>query len=99
MLCHRDYSSVRTPTFNKRRMTEEVSPDSSLPNFAIADVLEGKKLEEGICLCLSGGGFRAMIFHLGSLIPLNDVCLLPTIDRVSSVSGGLDRRHTRLGLV
>ncbi|MCD9825130.1 hypothetical protein [Bradyrhizobium japonicum] len=47
-------------------MTKEVSQDGSLPAFAIADVLEGKKLEEGIALCLSGSGFRAVIFHPGS---------------------------------
>ena len=44
--------------------------------------------EKGIALCLSGGGYRAMLFHLGTLIRLNEMKLLPKIDRVSSVSGG-----------
>lgn len=43
---------------------------------------------EGIGLCLSGGGYRAMIFHLGALLRLNEACLLPHVTRVSSVSGG-----------
>jgi len=46
------------------------------------------KLEKGIGLCLSGGGYRAMLFHLGSLWRLNELGLLPKMDRISSVSGG-----------
>src|SRR3954453_6351824 len=41
-----------------------------------------------IGLCLSGGGYRAMIFHAGSLIRLNEAGLLPRLRAVSSVSGG-----------
>jgi NTE family protein len=44
--------------------------------------------EDGIALCLSGGGFRAMLFHLGSLWRLNEAGLLGKLRRVSSVSGG-----------
>lgn len=44
--------------------------------------------EEGIGLALSGGGYRAMVFHVGALIRLNEVGLLRKIDRISSVSGG-----------
>ncbi|HUB07455.1 MAG TPA: patatin-like phospholipase family protein [Myxococcales bacterium] len=43
-------------------------------------------LESG--LCLSGGGFRAMLFHAGTLVRLNEARYLPRLDRVSSVSGG-----------
>lgn len=39
-------------------------------------------------LCLSGGGVRAMLFHVGALWRLNELGLLPRLDRVSSVSGG-----------
>ncbi|WP_176945524.1 hypothetical protein [Bradyrhizobium sp. Rc2d] len=42
-------------------MTEEADQERPLAHFAIADVLEGAKLEGGIGLCLSGGGFRAML--------------------------------------
>lgn len=44
--------------------------------------------EEGVALCLSGGGYRAMLFHLGSLWRLNASGLLPVLKRISSVSGG-----------
>ena len=42
----------------------------------------------GIGLCLSGGGYRAMVFHVGALWRLYEAGLLNTIDRISSVSGG-----------
>jgi NTE family protein len=46
------------------------------------------KQREGIALCLSGGGYRAMVFHLGVLHRLNEAGLLPKLARISSVSGG-----------
>jgi NTE family protein len=46
------------------------------------------ELRVGTALALSGGGFRAALFHVGSLIRLNELGLLPTLVRVSSVSGG-----------
>ncbi len=42
----------------------------------------------GIALCLSGGGYRAMLFHLGALWRLNQLGFLKKLARVSSVSGG-----------
>jgi|SRR6202521_284104 len=44
--------------------------------------------KHGIALCLSGGGYRAMLFHVGVLWRLNELGYLPKLDRVSSVSGG-----------
>jgi NTE family protein len=44
--------------------------------------------EDGIGLALSGGGYRAMVFHVGALIRLNETGLLRKIKRISSVSGG-----------
>jgi NTE family protein len=41
-----------------------------------------------IALCLSGGGYRAMLFHAGALWRLNELGYLPKLDLVSSVSGG-----------
>jgi NTE family protein len=43
---------------------------------------------DGIVLCLSGGGYRAMLFHVGALWRLNQLAYLPRLTRVSSVSGG-----------
>jgi len=56
-----------------------------------------------ISLALSGGGYRAMLFHVGTLRRLNDAGLLPELSVVSSVSGGsivaglLAQRWYRLG--
>jgi NTE family protein len=46
------------------------------------------RLGDGIALCLSGGGYRAMLFHLGGIIRLNEMGHLRRIARISSVSGG-----------
>lgn len=54
-----------------------ITPDAGAPAPA-----------DGIALCLSGGGYRAMLFHLGVLLRLNEAGMLGTIDRISSVSGG-----------
>jgi NTE family protein len=44
--------------------------------------------EAGAGLCLSGGGYRAMVFHIGVLWRLYDAGLLKSVKRISSVSGG-----------
>lgn len=68
----------------------EVTISASAAVDAIGpDFLGAGKLEDGIGLCLSGGGFRAMLFHLGAFVRLNELGLLPRIDRIASVSGGL----------
>ena len=54
--------------------------------------LPGERLDEqplrGVALCLSGGGYRAMLFHVGALWRLGELGYLPKLDRISSVSGG-----------
>ena len=42
----------------------------------------------GIGLCLSGGGYRATLFHLGALRRLNEADILRQCRTISSVSGG-----------
>ena len=49
---------------------------------------EPGRVEQGVALCLSGGGYRAMIFHVGAIWRLNELGYLAKLDRVSSVSGG-----------
>jgi len=49
---------------------------------------EARSPQDGIALCLSGGGYRAMLFHLGALLRLNELAYLPKLARISSVSGG-----------
>jgi NTE family protein len=60
-------------------------PDNSLS--PVHDAFNGKPAP-GTALCLSGGGYRAMLFHAGCIWRLNDAGLLGTLKRVSSVSGG-----------
>ena len=48
----------------------------------------GEEPQSGVALCLSGGGYRAMLFHLGVLWRLREAGWLERLDRVSSVSGG-----------
>lgn len=43
---------------------------------------------KGAALCMSGGGYRAALFHLGALRRLNELGLLSKIDTFTSVSGG-----------
>ena len=43
---------------------------------------------DGVGLCLSGGGYRAMVFHLGVLRRFNETGWLQKLTRVASVSGG-----------
>ena len=39
-------------------------------------------------LSVSGGGYRATLFHAGAIIRMNELGILPRLDRISSVSGG-----------
>lgn len=52
------------------------------------DILGHSNPQEGVGLCLSGGGYRAMLFHVGSLWRLMETGKLFELTRVSSVSGG-----------
>jgi NTE family protein len=54
----------------------------------IEDPLDAGKLEDGIALALSGGGFKAAMYHTGAIIRLNEIGVLHKLRRVSSVSGG-----------
>jgi NTE family protein len=64
-------------------LIEAATPVRSIPTDA-----PDEQPEPGVALCLSGGGYRAMLFHLGTLWRLNELGWLAKLDRVSSVSGG-----------
>jgi NTE family protein len=49
---------------------------------------EPKPERKGIALCLSGGGYRAALFHLGALRRLNELGILSKVTTITSVSGG-----------
>jgi len=42
----------------------------------------------GTALCLSGGGFRAALFHLGAVRRLDELGILGSLRTISAVSGG-----------
>lgn len=56
--------------------------------FSNGDFLNADKLEDSIGLCLSGGGYRAMVYHVGALTRLNEFGLMSKLQEVASVSGG-----------
>lgn len=45
-------------------------------------------VRQGTALCLSGGGFRAALFHLGAARRLNELGVLARLRTISAVSGG-----------
>lgn len=60
----------------------------STPNVAPVHDTTPRVPQPGIALCLSGGGYRAMVFHIGVLWRLNEAGMLGRLNRISSVSGG-----------
>src|SRR3977135_1805464 len=71
----------------------DMDPSVTSSNFSDGPVRpipgdSAQPLRDELGLCLSGGGYRAMLFHLGSLWRLNQAGLLPALTCVSSVSGG-----------
>lgn len=50
--------------------------------------LPARSARQGVALCLSGGGFRAALFHLGALRRLNELGVLSKVTTITSVSGG-----------
>ena len=75
-----------------RDLTSPAQVEALLSAAAPVHEQPGEEIEpeptSGVALCLSGGGYRAMLFHTGALIRLNELGWLPRLDRVSSVSGG-----------
>ena len=62
--------------------------DAPLPRIDQEGGRTERGLADGLALCLSGGGYRAMLFHVGVLWRLNQLGYLPKLARISSVSGG-----------
>ncbi len=80
--------------------SKPLAPVEFLPSDLGPDKRPKEGPAKGIGLCLSGGGYRAMLFHLGALWRLQQLRLLDATDaaprardlgalvRISSVSGG-----------
>jgi NTE family protein len=63
--------------------------NAGITTHAASTYLPNPKAErDGIGLCLSGGGYRAALFHLGALRRLNEFGILTKLKTISSVSGG-----------
>jgi NTE family protein len=58
------------------------------PATVIEPDRKGPGPQPGMALCLSGGGYRAMLFHVGAIIRLNETAKLGKLKRISTVSGG-----------
>jgi NTE family protein len=52
------------------------------------DFLHSPQVDDVMGLCLSGGGYRAMLYHVGTILRLNEFGLLKRIPQIASVSGG-----------
>ena len=69
-------------------MQEQDSLPDEKPTLLSSAPTPPKTPRPGIGLCLSGGGYRAMLFHVGAIWRLNEFGYLPKLERISSVSGG-----------
>jgi len=79
-------SFLTDPTLEMAAKTPDLADRASSPVRTIPG--DPTEPSQGLALCLSGGGYRAMLFHLGVLWRLNEAGVLPKLDRVSTVSGG-----------
>jgi NTE family protein len=66
----------------------EATDAAEKPATTPAERYRPERGRAGNALCLSGGGFRATLFHLGALRRLNETGVLAKLDTISSVSGG-----------
>jgi NTE family protein len=69
-------------TDDRTRLEEALAPVQDVDDEPL------ERPRSGVGLCLSGGGYRAMVFHIGVLWRLNELGWLPRLTRLSSVSGG-----------
>jgi len=66
----------------------EATDATEKPQAPTAERYRPERERAGTALCLSGGGFRATLFHLGALRRLNETGVLAKLDTITSVSGG-----------
>src|SRR5947209_16335612 len=62
--------------------------DIAFPGEPVSSETAPEQPTPGMALCLSGGGYRAMLFHVGALWRLNEIGYLRRLAQISSVSGG-----------
>lgn len=74
-------------------MQDRLSGPVAIDDTAVTYGLEAflplpKEQRKGTALCLSGGGYRAALFHLGAMRRLNELGILAQLEVITSVSGG-----------
>ncbi len=69
-------------------IVEASLPSQSPPTEHAQSTYLPKRERRGVALCLSGGGYRAALFHLGAVRRLNELGVLGRVDTITSVSGG-----------
>ena len=78
---------MSVPENPEQAVVEGLSPVRRLPTDPTGDAPE-----PGVALCLSGGGYRAMVFHVGALWRLNELGWLrearPRLQRLGRIDHG-----------
>jgi len=72
----------------RTKLSERFAPQIETTATATVRVRHETPQKRDVGLALSGGGFRAIAFHLGCFRALNDLGLLDRLQVISSVSGG-----------
>ena len=73
---------------DRQAQTQVVPEQPSAPAERTASPTGSRARRDGVGLCLSGGGFRAALFHLGAVRRLNELGILGQVRTISAVSGG-----------
>jgi hypothetical protein len=85
-----------TTTRNPHQAKQSSSPERARTSRSVSGT-PGRVLKvaerHGLGICLSGGGFRAALFHLGALRRLHELGILARATWISSVSGFHPLRH------
>jgi predicted acylesterase/phospholipase RssA len=83
LACLRGYGNPETKKEDEALMQYALQKGLGVPGEAIRSALRGK-----VGLALSGGGFRASLYHIGVLARLAEVGALGRVEVLSCVSGG-----------
>lgn len=83
-------STIEKALLSARSKVEEKGPGLSKDNavFVEPERVRSEEQPPSIALSLSGGGFRATFFHLGTISLLRQCSLLSNVQAIYSVSGG-----------
>ena len=80
--------------FDRREAVRQANLNANIPVSAVRVDRDAQEAgasapaSDGIALCLSGGGYRSMLFNAGAVWRLNELGLLPGLTQVSAVSAG-----------